>query len=60
MCKGVWDEEEKEIFKDKLGRIERDEENVQKVLRNIGKRIREAIERTENERRGKGRKDNGW
>jgi len=59
MCRGVWDEEVKEIFKANLERIKRDEENMQKILRDMDRRIREAMERTEYEGRGK-RKKSGW
>jgi len=59
MCRELWDEKEKEMFRINLERIER-EENMQSVLRDMGRRIRKAMEKTENERRGKRKKGSEW
>jgi len=50
VCREVWDEEGRERFKDNLGRVEQDERNVQCVVEEMTRRIREAMEKTESER----------
>lgn len=45
--RGIWDEREKEEFKEKLGRIEGGEKEIQEEIEEIGKRIRESMKECE-------------
>jgi len=58
--KEVWDEGEKETFRTRLGRVVLREGKVQEVLKEMSKRIREALERVEGEREGEKKKGDSW
>lgn len=57
---GVWDEEEKASFKNKLGEVEMRDGKVQKEVETMESRIIEAMERTEEEKEGRIREVKGW
>jgi len=60
VCRGLWDEEGREKFKDNLGRIEQGERSVQCVVGDMTRRIREALKKTEREGEERRRRGRGW
>ncbi|XP_039312991.1 uncharacterized protein LOC120359478 [Solenopsis invicta] len=58
--RGRWDEEGRERFRRELGRVEVKEEGVQKGIKDVGRRIRETLERMEEEGRMVESRGRGW
>jgi len=59
VCRGLWDEEGREKFKNNLGKIEQNG-SVQCVVGEMTRRIREAMKKTESEREERRRRRGGW
>lgn len=51
VCRGI-DEEGREAFKGRLERMELAEDSTQEVIEELGRRIRNTLERMEGERKG--------
>ncbi|XP_011884026.1 PREDICTED: golgin subfamily A member 6-like protein 22, partial [Vollenhovia emeryi] len=58
--RGVWDEEGREAFRDKLGEIKTGEGRLDEEIDGMEGRIREAMEKVEGERETGRRKRRGW
>lgn len=58
--RGVWNEEEREAFKSRLGRVEEGEGGIQREIEEQGERIRGVLKWMEEEREGSRRGDVGW
>jgi len=56
----VWDEEGREAFRQKLGRIETVSGEIREVIEKTEGRMRKVIEEIEREREGVGRKTKDW
>jgi len=56
----VWDEEGREAFREKLGRIEAVSGEIREVIERTEGRMRKVIEEIEREREGIERKTKGW
>lgn len=56
----MWDEEGREAFRGIMRRIERAEGRVQHEIKEMGRLIRKALEKVEEERRGEKKTKRGW
>jgi len=57
--RGVWDEEGRKTFREKLGRIEAVGGEIREVIERTEGRMRKIIEEIEREKKGVGRKTKG-
>lgn len=60
VVEGIWDEEEKEIFRQKLGEVELGRRGVQEEWEKLEGRIKLTVKGTEREKEGRGEERNGW
>lgn len=60
VCRGIWDEEGREEFGERLGGIEMGEGKIQEHLGELEGRMGGALEETEKGRRGRYGERKGW
>lgn len=60
VCRGIWDEERREAFKEVLRRVELAEGSLQEVIKELGQRIKNTLERLEEKRKGEKKERKEW